>query len=138
MTFNKHINDVLIPLMVTGALQSVDQESTVRFEKYLQGIVTDKTQVKSIACFLAKVALEKIDPLTFFKDLCIYGCKSGMIHALNYKEAAFFEMYHEEIISIHQTHNISIDSCKEDKIHLCWTAIEMVAEQVYQDWEQGS
>lgn len=108
------------------------------FEAYLKTIV--EKQPESIAQFIAKLTLEDENPKSFFQDLCEYGCNSGIIGNLVYYKDThqFFDTFYKEIEELRIEYEIIIPNDKDLKNYLAWAAVEIVASQMYQDWENGS
>ncbi len=110
----------------------------INLEDYLKTVV--EKQPNSIAKFVAKIALETESPKSFFDDLASHGCISGMIGELVYYHDThqFFNTFYNEIEKIRSEYEIIIPNDKDLKNYLAWAAVEIVAYQMYQDWEYGS
>lgn len=94
----------------------------------------------NISQVVAYEALQCDDPHIFFKDLLQYGCVSGMVGILVYyaDTYAFFNRYYDEIEELRQEYDLIIPVDCNLKNYLAWFAFEIVAFQIYQDWENGS
>jgi hypothetical protein len=110
----------------------------ISLEDYLKEII--KTQSNTIAQFVANIALETETPKSFFQDLISHGCISGMIGELvyYYETHQFFDDFYKEIETLREDYEITIPQGTDLKNYLAWAAVEIVAYQMYQDWENGS
>jgi hypothetical protein len=109
----------------------------ISLEDYLKTIV--EKQPDTIAQFIAKIALETESPKSFFQDLISHGCISGMIGELvyYYETHQFFDDFYKEIETLREDYEIIIPQGTDLKNYLAWAAVEIIAVQMYQDWENG-
>ena len=110
----------------------------ISLEDYLKVVV--EKQSNNMTQFVAKIALEKESSKLFFKDLISHGCISGMVGELvyYYDTHQFFDDFYKEIESLREDYEIIIPQGTDLKNYLAWAAVEIVAHQMYQDWENGS
>lgn len=105
---------------------------------YLNDIAQEESN--DISSIVAQVALESEDPKSFFQNLASHGCISGMVNDLVYYNATyrFFDTHYQEIEQLRADYEIIVPLDQDLKNYLAWAAFEIVADQIYQDWENGS
>lgn len=110
----------------------------LNFVNYLNDFSQD--QRCTIASIVTQVALESEDPKLFFQDLANHGCISGMVNGLVYYHDTyrFFDTHYQEIEEIREDYEIIVPLDQDLKNYLAWAVFELVADQIYQDWEHGS